>query len=104
MRGYWRAKALVVDIEALELHQVLGERARLIRHYVLDLPQFLVDAAGLHLSRLPLAAALLILIQNRPLAVSHSFDGHNQADGYEIGEADEPAAPSVEDIAGNAAR
>lgn len=81
----------------------MSERSCLIRHYVFNLPQLLVNAAGLHLGRLSFATALLILIKYHPLSVPHSLYGHNQTDWDEIRETDEPTTPSIEDIGCNAA-
>lgn len=81
----------------------MSKRSRLIRHYVFNLPQFLVNTTGLHFSRLSLATALFVLIKYHPLAVPHSFYSHYETDWYEIRETDEPTSPSVENIRGDAA-
>lgn len=82
-----------VDVEGLELHDILREGARLVSHNIVNLPQFLVEVAGLHLGKLLLAAAKLILAKDFALEVPNHFDSHIETDGDEGGEADEPTAP-----------
>jgi hypothetical protein len=62
------------------------------------LPEFFVNATGLNLCWLSFAATELIFIEDHALPIANRFNGDNQTDRDEIGEADEPAAPRKEDV------
>lgn len=67
----------MINVEAFEVHEILGEGASLIRHNVLDLPQLLIYAACLDLSCLALRRAQGVLSKKYSLPVAHHFHSDN---------------------------
>ena len=101
----WRMEwtvAAMINVKAFEIHDILSEGASFVCHNVFNLPQLLVNTAGLDFSCLALWRAQRIFSEKYSLSIAHHFYSHNQADGNEVGEADEPATPGEKNISSNA--
>jgi hypothetical protein len=92
---------LLPDDHVLETHVVSGQSAGFISEDVLDLPQLLVERAGLHPDFCGLGGKVGVSGDPGALDVLDHFEGDDEGDGDEVGEEQHPAAPLHEELLGH---